>query len=983
MTGCLILTLCTGKAISQAYFQQQTDYNISVTLNDRKHELSAYESVRYKNNSPDTLTFIYFHLWPNGYSSNKTELAKQLFLTKGKQRLFKNPVLAGYIDSLNFSLDGKEAAWDYLPGQPDICKVELNKKLSPGDSVLITTPFHVKIPLGVTSRLGHIGESYQVSQWYPKPAVYDKNGWHQMPYLDQGEFYSEFGSFDVSITLPANYIVGASGDLVSPQEVAFQQAISRDTIWKIAAGYLSDRFPRSTVQLKTIRYKGSKIHDFAWFADKRFHVMMGHVKLPSSGREITTLVMCTNQQAVLWKDALPYVNNAVLYFSKLIGDYPYNNVTVVQSALNAGSGMEYPGITVIGEADNSYSLEEVIAHEICHNWFYSSLGSDERRFPFMDESITSAYEERYMLMRYPDKKMWEIYLGRPKLAKFLQIDRIPVQTVRDLEWMVPARLGTDQPANLAAPDYTEANYSATIYSRGGMGFGYLRASLSDSLFDSVMHDYFLTWQGKHPQPEDLKALFELNTGKDLSWFFNDFICTTKRLDYKVLRLHDNRLLVRNTGELASPLAIAGLKDDTVVFKNWYPGFKGREWIDLPAVGYSEIRIDPLNQMPEINRLNNNVRKSGLFRKSDHLRAALLYTIDDPSTRTVVFFPAVNWTHEDGFMVGLNVHNTVTLPKPVEFSLTPFYKVKDTDLAGDGRIAFNFFPYDKLIRMASVSLEGTQYGSPGLQNYLRTKAGIDLFFRNDNGNNVLNHSLSGSMIMASDLFQIEQRSELVSKFFTKLGYKAEFISPVNPYSFQALLESGKTYKKASLETNYRISYYGPDSGLDFRIFTGLMLKTDPRISFYSFSAGGRDGKEQYLFDGTFYDRFNESSKSVWSRQMTLAEGGITSPLTDTLGFSRWLVSVTITSSIPIFDGKLPVKPFVNILLNDHGLNNGHGSPLFFEAGIKAGIWRIFEIYFPLVVSGNIASVDPGIRDRIRFVLNIDELTNIKLNWQVHY
>ena len=149
-------------AAAQKYFQQEVNFKINVTLDDQLHELSAFETIGYKNNSPDTLKFLYFHLWANGYSNNKTELARQLFSLKGKAKLFKDPELRGYIDSLDFKIDDQMVQWNLLPGQPDICQIMLNAPLLPHDSIKITTPFRVKIPKGVTSRLGHIGESYQI-----------------------------------------------------------------------------------------------------------------------------------------------------------------------------------------------------------------------------------------------------------------------------------------------------------------------------------------------------------------------------------------------------------------------------------------------------------------------------------------------------------------------------------------------------------------------------------------------------------------------------------------------------------------------------------------------------------------------------------------------------------------------------------------------------------------------------------------------------
>jgi hypothetical protein len=406
----LLILVSSFDVFSQAYFQQEVNYNIHVKLNDKVHELNAFETVEYINHSPDTLRFLFFHLWPNGYSENDTPLAKELFISKGKERLFNDPELKGYIDSLEFRVNNQSVRWSYLPSQPDICKIELSYSLKPGDTIHISTPFHVKIPKGVTSRLGHIGESYQISQWYPKPAVYDRLGWHQISYLDQGEYYSEFGRFDVKITLPSNYIVGATGILQDEGEKIMLDKLAADTSWKASAGSEKVDFPSSSEQMKTLRYTGNHIHDFAWFADKRFHVVKGKVTLPGSGNEITTWAMFTNQQSWLWKDAIHYVDKAIVSFSNWCGEYPYQSFTVVQSALNAGSGMEYPGLAVVGLTENAYVLEKVIAHEIAHTWFYSTLGSDERRYPFMDEGITSAYEARYMELLYPGKKIWEGFI---------------------------------------------------------------------------------------------------------------------------------------------------------------------------------------------------------------------------------------------------------------------------------------------------------------------------------------------------------------------------------------------------------------------------------------------------------------------------------------------------------------------------------------------------------------------------------------------
>lgn len=974
---CLFFIGFCSKALSQEYFQQEVNYNIHVILNDRLHELNAFETLEYINHSPDTLHFLYFHLWPNAYSNNNTPLAGQLFQFYGKQELFNDPELRGFIDSIDFEVNAKKVYWELLPDQPDICRIDLEVPLNPGDSIRITTPFRVKISKGVTSRLGHIGESYQISQWYPKPAVYDQTGWHPMSYLDQGEFYAEFGRFDVRITLPANYIVGASGNLQNETEIKMLDKRSADTSWMNTANSLKIDLPASSKQLKTLHYTADKIHDFAWFADKRFHVQKGKLKLPNSGKEITTLVLFTNEQVELWKDALNYVNEAIYWFSEKIGDYPYQNFTVVQSALTSGSGMEYPGITVIGWAEDAYTLDEVITHELGHSWFYSALGSNERRYPFMDEGITSFYTDWYLNDKYPEKKLWEVYVKNEKLAKFTHIDKMPIRRMQELEWLVQARKNLEQPINLSATDYTELNYGLMLYNKAPNAFNYLRAYLGDTVFNAAMQEYFRQWKFRHPQTEDLRETIETQSGKDLTWFFVDLLGTTKRLDYKMVRLQNQQILIQNKGELVSPLLIAGLSGDSVLFEKWIDGFEGQQWIDLPPGDYSEIIIDPGHLMPEIFRLNNTIKTSGIFPKAGPIRTQFLFSIDVPEARTLFYIPAINWTRENGFMLGMTFHNGFIIPKPLQFVVVPFYAFGNSDLAGFGRIAYNITPFDNFIRLATLSMEATQFGAPGQQNYRKLKTGLEINFRNKKMTQPFNHKVIGNYITASNLSQIELLEKAKMNSYVQVGYFLEKTSLINPYSLLTSFEFGKTHQKTSLEFNYRLSYRGRDNGLDMRFFAGTMLKTDAEIPFYAFSASGRNGRELYLYQGIYPDRFSVFPENFFSRQMTLSEGGLVSPVNDSLGYSQWLLSLSLSTSLPGRAARLPIKPFVNLLLNDRSVPTIHNSPFFYEAGLKIGIWDFFEIYVPLLVSKNIDSVSGSFKNRIRFVFSLDSIRKLKI------
>jgi hypothetical protein len=606
------------------------------------------------------------------------------------------------------------------------------------------------------------------------------------------------------------------------------------------------------------------------------------------------------------------------------------------------------------------------------------LGSNERKYPYLDEGITSANEVRYMHERYPQKKLWETNVRNLKLARFFHIDQMPVKQMRELEWLSQARDNLEQAINLPATDYSTLNYSLMIYNKAGAGFNYLRAYLGDTVYDSAMHHYFQKWKFKHPQPDDLQRVFEFNTSKDLSWFFGDFIATTKRLDYEVVAFASQKLLVRNNGELISPLVIAGTLGDSICFEKWVDGFEGQKWIELPAGNYTELKIDPRQVTPEIFRLNNNIRTSGIFPKTDPLQTQIYFSLEDPEKRYLMYFPALNWTRENGFMAGMAIHNGFLTPKPLEYFVMPFYAFQNSDLAGFGKISYNITPYDKRIRKATISLEATQFGALGNQNYQKLKAGLELYFRSGQMNNSITQKAYGFAIRASNLFQIIHQQKAGRSNYLQLGYQLGKSSTINPYKLLVSSESGQSFLKTSAEFNYRISYYGKKNGLDIRLFAGTMLKDDPAIPFYSFSASGRSGLEQYLYEGTFPDRFATFPATFWSRQMSFSEGGLVSPVNTLLGYSRWLVSLSFTSNLPGKTAQIPIKPFVNFLLNDHGTGLENNSPFFYEVGLKAGLWNFLEIYIPVVVSENIGSITGSFRDRIRLVFSLNALSQVKLN-----
>ncbi|MDF2435717.1 MAG: hypothetical protein K0Q95_93 [Bacteroidota bacterium] len=993
----LFLLLLSVLGSSQVYFQQEVNYVINVKLDDVRNELSADESIEYINNSPHTLGYIYMHLWPNAYKDNNTALAKQKRENGETNLYFSKEEERGYIDMLDFKVDGKSVKWETLKDSIDICKIYLNEPLNSGSKITITTPFHVKLPSGEFSRLGHIGQSYQITQWYPKPAVFDRNGWNQMPYLNQGEFYSEFGSFDVSITLPKNYVLGATGDMVNgEEELKWLQTKVEETQ---AIEYYDTKdlsFPKSDSLTKTLRFKQSNVHDFAWFCDKRYHVLKGEVTTPHTKHVVTTWVMFTNKEGNLWKKSIPYMNDAIHYYSLWNGDYPYNHCTAVDGTISAGGGMEYPNITVIGASGSDFQLDVVITHEVGHNWFYGMLGSNEREHPWMDEGLNSANELRYVETKYPGRKLTEDFIAI--IGKALHINSFPQKFQYYLSYFLPAAVNEDQPIETAAHKYTELNYGGVVYSKSAISFDYLKKYLGDEVYDAAMQKYFNEWHFKHPMPDDLRKIFERETGKDLGWFFNDLIKTTKKLDYKIAFAKQRNdgawdIGVKNKGQVKGPVVIYGLKDDKIVGEVMYDGFEKKALLGFPSAEVDKFKIDQNENMPEINRNNNTIRTRGLFKKMEPVKLQLLGSIDHPDKTQIYYTPVVGWNNYNKWMFGLAFYNNLFPEKKYEYQIMPMYSHSTKSFTGYGHAALNFFPKNSAV-FQKISIGGT------FTRYAYSNKPFDLFFNKISeevniefkkkiARSPYTHSVNIRpyiLILKDDYrynisvdsfgssYTTEKKS--VTESYSDLTYKFSKRDAITPYDVSLNLQNGFFMTKASITANYSYKFKNKNKSFDVRFFAGSFIgPMTSAAGAYRFRMSGWRGYQDYLYDNIYLGR--TETDGILANQFTENEGAFKfySPVGQS---AKWLTALNLKSTLG--NMKIPLALYADIGTCDNdGLIT---DKILYDAGVCLTLRKnIFEVYFPVLICNDFQKYkdanDLQYVETIRFTLNINLLNPFNL------
>jgi len=512
----LILTffICTNLVAQQPYWQQQLRFNIKAELNDKDNTITGFETVVYKNNSPVTLDYIWFHIWPNAYKNENTALLEQI--KNDEERKKKMEIYGtGSIEGLAFKVNGQPAKTSAHPNLQfiDIVKLLLETPLKPGDSISISTPFTVKLP-PYFSRSGYADGEFMACQWYPKPAVFDKLGWHEFPYLDMGEFYSEYADYTVSLTVPAGYVVGATGTLQTKQELDMYKSIGAQNVASrngTPALYTPDDL-RAT---KTLSYYAEQVPDFAWFADKGFVIQYDTVQI-AEGNVIDAFSYYHNRPATLWNNSIDYIKDGVRKYSEWIGTYAYPVVQVVEGPKNNSSGgMEYPMVTLITSPDAKVeTLDAVIAHEIGHNWFMSMLGSNERAHTWMDEGLNTYFQFRYEAEKYRSNSIFGDAI--PEAVKKMPADKFLETIYNVIEQNIPMKSAMDIPAENFR---NSGEYGLISYVKTALWMHGLETSIGWDKVKLAVHTYFNNWKNKHPQPEDMQASFEEATGTKLDKFF--------------------------------------------------------------------------------------------------------------------------------------------------------------------------------------------------------------------------------------------------------------------------------------------------------------------------------------------------------------------------------------------------------------------------------------------------------------------------------
>lgn len=601
----LLIGLISNSQINK-YYQQQADYKMNIDVDVKNYQYKGHQQITYTNNSEDTLSVFYFHLYWNAFQPNSMmdqklqELNKtadkRMITGEGKSRissLKSNEI--GYQKIKSLKQEGIPVTFTV---EETILKVQLAKPILPHTTTHFEMEWTSQIPPVIrrAGRNNSEGIDLTMTQWYPKVVEYDYEGWHSFDYIAR-EFQGVFGNYDVTIAIDKNYIIGAGGVLQNPKDVK---------------GYLADAQPVVKKNKTLWHFKAENIHDFAWAADPDYTVDSISIK----NGPLVYLIYQKSEQTNYWEESKPYIKKYFSLMKENFGAYPYPTYSFIQGG---DGGMEYGMCTMImGNAKSLEGLADLMFHEASHSWFQHILASNESMRAWMDEGFTSYAEHLMMAKIFPD-----------------YVKNYPNPHYNSVEFYTEFIKSRQEEIMGIFSDHflTNNGYSVAAYIKGELFLVQLEYIVGRQTFFKIMKNYFETWKFKHPTDRDFIHIAQKISGMDLKWYWNYMTYTTRTIDYAIKSVgkegKTTKVTLENLGNFPMPIDVNvtysdGSKQIYNIPLNMMHNYKKQEsdvnqknlpywkWtqkeyefsLNVPPEKIKSIEIDATYRMADINRENN-------------------------------------------------------------------------------------------------------------------------------------------------------------------------------------------------------------------------------------------------------------------------------------------------------------------------------------------------------------------------------------------
>lgn len=905
---------------------------LTATVYAEAKRIKVVQKITYVNTTDTVLPEIYLNDWNHAFSGKDTPLALRFAEEYHRNFHLSRKKKKGNTTIEEISANEMSINWERLTEQIDIIKVTLDKPLQPNESVTLNLNYEVKLPSDEFTRYGYKDDGdFSLRYWYITPAVYN-DGWKLYSNKNLDDLYTEQAEHHITLLFPKKFSVISTADSVVNEEEGIVQLTAKN--------------------VKDITILLRQNSEFKTFQTDKVNIT---TNLDAFGLD-------EKQQAIA-------IDKVVQFIYEKLGEFPRENMMIsnIDNKKNPVYGLgQLPSFIRPFTDDFQYEIKMLKA--IVTKNLEESLWMDTRKEKWISDAL-----ETYMLMVYAETYYPNMKLtgGLSKIwgVRSYEFAKLEFNDQYPFLFMLMARKNIDQSLSTPKDSLVKFNNNIANKYKAGVGLKYLKSYFDEAVIDDFVKEFYTTNRLKKSTRADFENLLKSKAPKDIDWYFDNYVDSRKRIDYKIRKVEKTddslRVTIKNKYDGNFPISLFGIKNDTVVSKYWITDVGEKKTVTIPREGIDRLVLNYDKIIPEFNQRDNWKSLNGFFANNKKLKFTFFKDAENPHYNQIFFVPIAQFNLYDGFTPGMRFYNKTFLTKRLLYDFKPSYGMRSKQLVGSGSISYRHDIESKSdLYFASFSMSGNYFNYEEGLTYTRFVPNVTFGFRNPDFRSNQKAFLDFRYIIV----QREQPTDIAIENEPNYSvFNARYVysnpDPIRHFTWFTDFQLAKRFSKVSFNLNYR-KLFQDNRQLNVRFFFGKFLFNDTNSDFFSFAL---DRPTDYLFDYNYYGRSEDTG--LFSQQLVVAEGGFKSKLENPFS-NDWIGTANASYSIWKW---IEMYGDVGILKN-----TDVNARFVYDSGIRLNLVPdYFELYIPVYSNNGWEIAQPGFDQRIRFIVTLSPKTLTKL------
>lgn len=925
----VIVLLLLG--VEHSYAQHKN--TLTVTLNDETKELNIQQEFAYKNTSKYPLEVLYFNDWAHAYSNKNTGLAKRfaeefkksLHLAKEHERGYTNIISA--VDDEYRGLQWQRTI------EKDIIKIDLNKSLLPGETAQLFITYTIKLPPNKYTAYGYNNKNeYYLKDWYLTPAVFDGK-WHLYSNKNLEDLYTNVTRTTVNFMYPENlYLTTNYRNLGNSIFPGGQQA-----------------------QLEAIQQKNCEI-------------------LLSPLKKFTThvtpyMTVVTDIEGSKY-DAIAQgisINKITKFIYENLGEYPHSQLLVSEKDYDKNPLYGINQLpSFIRPYEEQFQFEMKFLKTALNKFLEETLYLDPRKEQWLTDSMANYLMIAYVDINYPEQKLLG-KLSRIWGVKGFNLAKMDFNEQYPFLYMLTARRNLDQALITPNDSLIKFNQKIANKYKAGMGLAYLADYIGKDNIDKSLKTFHKHYSLNSVKVIDFESILKRSTDIDIDWFFNDYLSTAKKIDFKIKKIEKTndslRVTIKNKEGTNVPISMFGIKKDSIVSKYWFSNISTEKTFTIPRGTEDKMVLNYDRKIPEFNQRDNWKSLKGFLSSNKKFQLRFFKDVEDPNYSQIFYVPILNFNIYDGWSPGMRIYNKTFLEKPFVYDFAPSYALREKSLVGYGKLNYRKYLSKSGLYVANYGLRGSSFHYQRNSRYSTVTPSLGFGWRPDNLRSNRRDFVSLRYVNVfrdkdTNLENVETNPDysVLNARFTHINNGI-----IDYFSWFADAQYSGDFSKLTFEMEYR-KLFENNRQFNIRFFAGKFLSNtiDPNESFFDFAL---DRPNDYLFDYNYLGRSEETG--IYSQQIIIAEGGFKSKLENPFS-NNWMA--TVNTSLNVWRWIEFYSDFGFIKRRDEK------ERFVYDSGIRLNlVTDYFELYFPLYSNNGWETSHPNYEEKIRFIVTLSPRT----------